>query len=829
MVGRDSERGLGAGQRRVVTDQDRTGLRDAWRLPADAGAGARSAPCPCPCRRRACRNRRAPTKARGSDRSDDRLPSTQIHGALLVVRGCDIRRCLRLSTRAAPIGSADRVVIPGAWPFAPDAPASSMSDVRVQITRRDGHSARHAQADAPRSARQSQGAAEPQGARLALARRARRRLRRHRHVAALRDEGVLRAGRTRTTRTPPIAGERARRAVAGVLVAADRRLRQVPRCSCCAPTTRARAARSRSPRSSSRSSSSNRGADRGPDPARAVRHRPALRRGRDHAGDLGAVGGRRPVGAEPEPRRTSSSRSRSRSSSACSWCSATAPARSARCSARSCCVWFIAIGSAGHPGIARAARACCSRVNPHYARRRSSLHHGVDGFLLLGSVVLCVTGGEALYADMGHFGKTPIRIAWSIGRVPGPAAQLLRPGRALPRAGRRRDHNPFYALVEGPLLIPMIVLATMAAVIASQALISGAFSLTHQAVQLGYLPRVTVVHTSRKHEGQIYIPEMNWLFMIACIALVLAFRTSSNLAAAYGIAVTGTMTITSYLFFLVCRRNWGWSLGASLALFIPLLIIDGAFFSSNVVKIARRRLVPARRSASACSSIMTTWWRGRDGAVEDDGDRAPSPTSCSSPTSPRHPPAARVGHRRVHDVGHRRHPERAAPPREAQQGAARAGRAALDRHRERPVRDRQLVAHRCASSGTASTACSRRSASCSSRTCRRSSRAARSTGLDTERVGHDLLPRPPDAADDRQERRSRAGARCCSRSSRATRGRRRRSSSCRRTASSSSACRSSSDSKAALSLAPVRPSGWWAAGCCASWEQVRARERGALS
>ncbi|MGN6104241.1 MAG: potassium transporter Kup [Kofleriaceae bacterium] len=269
--------------------------------------------------------------------------------------------------------------------------------------------------------------------------------------------------------------------------------------------------------------------------------------------------------------------------------------------------WFFAIGIAGlvgileHPSVLEA-------LSPHYAASFLA-HHGWDGFLLLGSVVLCVTGCEALYADMGHFGKTPIRIAWSIVVFPnlllnyfGQGALYLQQGKAVT--------NPFYGLVEGPMLIPMIVLATLAAVIASQALISGAFSLTNQAVQLGYLPRVTVVHTSSKHEGQIYIPEINYAFMIACVALVLAFKSSSNLAAAYGIAVTGLMLITSYLIFLVCRRNWGWSLGAALAMYLPLVVIDGAFFSSNVVKIAHGGWFPLA-VGTAMFAVMTTWWRGR--------------------------------------------------------------------------------------------------------------------------------------------------------------------------------------------------------------------------
>jgi KUP system potassium uptake protein len=171
-------------------------------------------------------------------------------------------------------------------------------------------------------------------------------------------------------------------------------------------------------------------------------------------------------------------------------------------------------------------------------------------------------------------------------------------------------HNPFYELVGGHLLIPMIVLATLATIIASQALISGAFSLTSQAVQLGYWPRVTVVHTSHKAEGQIYIPEVNYLLMVACVALVLSYRSSDALAAAYGIAVTGTMAITSYLYYLVCRRRWGYSLGMALILFIPFVSIDLGFFSANSIKVVEGGWIPLAVGA-AVFVIMTTWWRGR--------------------------------------------------------------------------------------------------------------------------------------------------------------------------------------------------------------------------
>ncbi|HET9626440.1 MAG TPA: potassium transporter Kup [Kofleriaceae bacterium] len=271
-------------------------------------------------------------------------------------------------------------------------------------------------------------------------------------------------------------------------------------------------------------------------------------------------------------------------------------------------LWFVAIGAAGVPFIVHHPEVL-KAVSPHYAVEFLA-SRGSTGFLLLGSVVLCITGGEALYADMGHFGKSPIRIAWTAIVFPGLLLNYFGQG-ALFLAEGHHVSNGFYDLVSGtPFLIPMVILATMAAIIASQALISGAFSLTNQAVQLGYLPRVSVVHTSHKHEGQIYIPEVNWMLMIACVALVFAFRTSSNLAAAYGIAVTGTMGITSFLYFLVMRRNWKYPLYMALGLFIPFIFIDLAFFSANVEKIAAGGWFPLAVGVGAFV-IMTTWWRGR--------------------------------------------------------------------------------------------------------------------------------------------------------------------------------------------------------------------------
>ncbi|HTL37156.1 MAG TPA: KUP/HAK/KT family potassium transporter [Kofleriaceae bacterium] len=271
-------------------------------------------------------------------------------------------------------------------------------------------------------------------------------------------------------------------------------------------------------------------------------------------------------------------------------------------------IWFVAIGLAGLHWIVREP-VVLKAVSPHYAIL-FLMHHGVHGFLLLGLVVLCVTGTEALYADMGHFGKTPIRIAWTFVVFPGLLLNYFGQGALFIEHGGNVS-NGFYDLVPAPLVIPMVILATMAAIIASQALISGAFSLTNQAVQLGYMPRVKVVHTSSKMEGQIYIPEVNFLLMFACVALVLVKQTSSSLASAYGIAVTGTMAITSFLYFLVCRRNWSYSLGKALALLIPFLLIDLTFFSANAVKIAAGGWFPLAVGA-VIFIIMTTWWRGRN-------------------------------------------------------------------------------------------------------------------------------------------------------------------------------------------------------------------------
>jgi KUP system potassium uptake protein len=281
-------------------------------------------------------------------------------------------------------------------------------------------------------------------------------------------------------------------------------------------------------------------------------------------------------------------------------------------------VWFGAIAAAGVPWIVKNP-AIFSALDPRHALLFFA-HHGWHGFAVLGSVVLCVTGGEALYADMGHFGKGPIRAAWFAVAMPallvnylGQGAFLLSACGADPMANacRAAVSNPFYQLLPGGwTLYGMVLIATVATIVASQALISGAFSLTQQAVQLGFSPRVTIRHTSEEAEGQIYIPEVNWALMIACIALVLSFRESSKLAAAYGIAVTGTMAITSVLFFEVTRQRWGWPLWRSALLALLFLTIDLAFLGANVLKITHGGWVPLAMAAGIFT-LMITWKQGR--------------------------------------------------------------------------------------------------------------------------------------------------------------------------------------------------------------------------
>jgi KUP system potassium uptake protein len=271
-------------------------------------------------------------------------------------------------------------------------------------------------------------------------------------------------------------------------------------------------------------------------------------------------------------------------------------------------VWFAAIAFAGLPAIARHPEVL-GAANPWRAVNFFA-QHGSMAFVLLGSVVLVITGAEALYADMGHLGRAPIRRAWLF--VVLPALLLNYYGQGAMIVGDIANAtNPFWALTPGWTLWPMLVLATAAAVIASQALISGVFSITRQAVQLGYWPRVRVVHTSEHEEGQVYIPDVNFLLLVACITLLIAFPSSSQLAAAYGIAVTGTMIITSLLFFVVARRRFGWSLPRTLLIVGAFLVVDVTFFAANADKIPAGGWVPLAIGA-AVFAVMTTWRRGRN-------------------------------------------------------------------------------------------------------------------------------------------------------------------------------------------------------------------------
>ena len=280
-------------------------------------------------------------------------------------------------------------------------------------------------------------------------------------------------------------------------------------------------------------------------------------------------------------------------------------------------VWFAAIALFGVMAIVKNP-AVLKAINPWYAID-FFIRDGMVGFLILGSVVLVLTGGEALYADMGHFGPRPIRLAW-LGLVL-PALMLNYFGQGALLLDRPdAASNPFYELVPRWFLYPMIVIATLAAITASQALISGSFSLTRQAVQLGYSPRVTIVHTSRHAQGQIYVPEVNWGLMVMCLLCVVGFRSTANLTAAYGIAVTGTMAITTVLFAHVARFRWHWPVWRVALLTGLFLFVDLAFFSANMVKFTRGGWFPLMLGA-VLFILMTTWKAGR--AIVSEVTRSP--------------------------------------------------------------------------------------------------------------------------------------------------------------------------------------------------------------
>jgi KUP system potassium uptake protein len=285
------------------------------------------------------------------------------------------------------------------------------------------------------------------------------------------------------------------------------------------------------------------------------------------------------------------------------------------------CVWFVTMAVLGIYHIGHRPEIVWSLSPVHGAA--FFWRHGIHGMLILGSVVLAVTGGEALYADMGHFGIRPVRLSWTFFVLPSLVLGYLGQG-ALILRDRSAIEHPFYAQVPAGLpTILLVLLASAATVIASQALISGAFSLTRQAMLLGYLPRVTIKHTAYHTEGQIYIPEVNTMLAVGCIALVLTFRESVKLAAAYGIAVTGTMAITSILYYIVARHTWGWSrlkAGGLLALF---LAFDIPFLVANLFKFLEGGYVPMLIGATLIAAMLI-WSRGRTALMESYTHRFPS-------------------------------------------------------------------------------------------------------------------------------------------------------------------------------------------------------------
>lgn len=270
--------------------------------------------------------------------------------------------------------------------------------------------------------------------------------------------------------------------------------------------------------------------------------------------------------------------------------------------------WFFVIGILGIRWILKQPQIL-KAVNPYYAIN-FFMSNGWRGFFVLGGVVLCVTGTEALYADMGHFGKTPIKFGWYCIVFPGLLLNYFGQGAVILSLGEKAIENPFYLLVEGWQLYPLVLLATIATIIASQALISGAFSLAQQAIQLGYFPRLNIVHTSYKIHGQIYIPEINYILMIACLSLVITFKTSTNLAAAYGIAVMGTMTITAFLLYAVAIKIWKWGKWVAVLFTLLLLSILFPLLFANITKIFHGGWVPLFIGIITFS-IITTWKRGR--------------------------------------------------------------------------------------------------------------------------------------------------------------------------------------------------------------------------
>ena len=270
-------------------------------------------------------------------------------------------------------------------------------------------------------------------------------------------------------------------------------------------------------------------------------------------------------------------------------------------------VWFLTIAALGILWIVRAP-VVLAALNPVHALTFFRAH-GLPGFLVLGAVVLAVTGAEALYVDMGHFGKRPIRIAWFVIVFPALVLNYFGQG-ALLLVDGNAARQPFFLLAPAWALLPLVGIATAAAIIASQALISGAFSLTQQAIQLGYAPRLDIEHTSSHEMGQVYVPQVNWALMIATILIVIGFGSSSALAAAYGIAVTMTMVITAILLYAVAVERWHWPVPLAFAVTAVFLCIDLTFFGANLLKVLQGGWLPLL-TGTCIFTLMTTWKTGR--------------------------------------------------------------------------------------------------------------------------------------------------------------------------------------------------------------------------
>jgi KUP system potassium uptake protein len=270
-------------------------------------------------------------------------------------------------------------------------------------------------------------------------------------------------------------------------------------------------------------------------------------------------------------------------------------------------VWFITIGVLGLMEIVRAPHILVA-LNPYHATE-FFVRNGATGFFVLGAVVLAVTGAEALYADMGHFGKRPIRVAWFAVALPSLLLNYFGQGAAVLRDSAIAD-NPFYLMAPHAFLYPLLAIATAATIVASQALISGAYSLAQQCMQLGFSPRLTIIHTSYRQAGQIFVPEINKMLAIGCILLVLFFKSADNMTAAYGIAVTGAFGITSILYTVVAKRRWGWPRWALIAFATAFLLIDVAFLSANAIKVTSGGWVTLM-IAGIVFIIMSTWKTGR--------------------------------------------------------------------------------------------------------------------------------------------------------------------------------------------------------------------------